>query len=94
MQLDNAQLDAQTARLTEWVSSALATEQRSGISFSETVRRNSNFRNPAIYDKMVSFCAIDEFATHIAHRKPLEKFEYYDDLNDLQELLIKDTASL
>lgn len=73
-----------TKSLEEWVQSATNT-QRSGTSFTEMVRRNKNFRNPAIFEKMISYCDIDEFGTELPKDLPLQEHEYYEAIAHFQE---------
>lgn len=54
--------------------------------FTEIVRRNKNFRNPAIFEKMISYCGIDEFGTNIKGRKPLQEGDFYTDIREIQDM--------
>lgn len=76
--------------LDEWVQSAVAI-QRSGNSFTDMVRKNKNFRNPAIFEKMISYCDIDEFGTELPQDPPLHEHEYYEAIADFQEECMRET---
>lgn len=77
--------------LRQWVQTALANQRESGSSFSDMVRGNRNFRNPAILEKMISYCGIDEFGTQLQPEELLEKYEFYDVIADFQEICAKES---
>eukprot|EP00177_Eucheuma_denticulatum_P003466 GFKZ01006264.1.p2 GENE.GFKZ01006264.1~~GFKZ01006264.1.p2 ORF type:complete len:179 (+),score=27.09 GFKZ01006264.1:849-1385(+) len=76
-------------QLTAWVQSAVATQRETGLTFSDMVRRNRNFRNPAIFEKMISFCGIDEFGSELPKRLVLEKGDFYEDIAEFQEVCMQ-----
>lgn len=76
-------------QLIAWVQSAVATQKETGLTFSDMVRRNRNFRNPAIFEKMISFCGIDEFGTELQGRPVLEKGDFYEDIAEFQEVCMQ-----
>lgn len=51
------------AALARWVMEALKARVSSGVRLEEEVRKNKNFKNPAILDKMIEYCGIDEHAS-------------------------------
>lgn len=72
--------------LTAWVQSVCNAGGGSESRFTEVVRRNRNFRNPAIFDKMIKYCGIDENGTELSRREPLQEFEYYEAIAEFQEV--------
>lgn len=59
------------SKLAEWIVSvrkgANYSEGRNH-SFTKMIRKNKNFHNPAIFEKMISYCKIDEFGTRFTDR--------------------------
>jgi len=76
-------------RLSQWVTIALDAQQQSGTSFTEVIRDNRNFHNPAIFEKMITYCGIDEFGTHLP-KAVLGHDEYYEAIAALQETKMKE----
>lgn len=74
--------------LEAWVRSAVAAP-KSSAGFTEMVRKNKNFRNPAIFEKMISYCNIDEYGTELPAQPPLQEHEYYEEIAKLQEECMK-----
>lgn len=80
----------QSEELKTWISNA-AEGAKIGLNFAQVIRGNSNFHNPAIFEKMIAYCGIDEFGTQVPGRKALEKHDFYDDISTIQELCMKET---
>lgn len=70
--------------LDEWVRATVAS-QKSSTGFTEAVRKNKNFRNPAIFKKMISYCDIDEYGTELPAPPALKEHEYFEAIAAFQE---------
>lgn len=79
-----------SGHLKDWIQSAIYMQQ-SGASFTDMVRKNKNFRNPAIFEKMISYCNIDEFGTELPPDPPLQEHEYYEAIADFQEVCMRES---
>lgn len=79
----------QFENLRKWILSSAETERRTGLSFSQAVRENPQFNNPAIYDKMLSYCDLDPHGTYFEHHVPLRGDAYYEQLQRSQDLQMK-----
>lgn len=83
---EQKRLDFSNEYLTAWVQSVVNAERELGSRFSEVVRKNKNFQNPAIFDKMVTYCGIDENGTDLPKREALKEFEFYEAIAEFQEV--------
>uniref|UniRef100_A0A7S2ZWX0 Uncharacterized protein n=1 Tax=Rhodosorus marinus TaxID=101924 RepID=A0A7S2ZWX0_9RHOD len=77
--------------LGEWVDYALS-KLKEGVDFNDSVRRNHAFRNPAILEKMVAYCELDEHGTNLPKTstfagRDFSKDEYYKALAAEQRLI-------
>lgn len=50
--------------LSRWVSEALELRETHGLHFTENLRKNARFQNPAICAKMIAYCDLDEYGTN------------------------------
>lgn len=57
-----------TEDLKKWVSYVLS-KRKEGTDFNDKVRRDRNFRNPAILEKMVAYCELHEFGTNMPEER-------------------------
>lgn len=78
--------------LTTWVQSVINAERGSESRFSEVVRKNKNFQNPAIFDKMVTYCGIDENGTDLVKLEPLKDSEFYEAIAEFQEVCMHEIS--
>ncbi len=78
--------DAQKSALETWVSEALALRESTGIELNQAVRKNKNFRNPSILQKMIAYCGIDEHASNIA-APPINPEDCYDAIAERQRTI-------
>lgn len=77
------------AKLAKWIQSVATSDSASHPSFTDMLRNNKNFRNPAIFQKMISYCGIDEFGTHFKNTSTLSKGDFYKDICEVQDALMK-----
>lgn len=49
--------------LARWVMEALKARATTGVRLEEEVRKNKKFKNPAILEKMIEYCGIEEHAS-------------------------------
>lgn len=70
------------APLQTWVDGAMAR----GLCFSDSVRENEAFRNPAILGKLVTYCGLSEHGTHfeVEEDARLGKHDFYDAIASVQ----------
>ncbi len=54
--------------LARWLADATTARRTTGVRLESHVRNNRNFRNPAILQKMIEYCEIDEHATALPRR--------------------------
>ncbi|XP_037073046.1 SAP30-binding protein-like [Pollicipes pollicipes] len=75
--------------LQEMVAKLCQERERTGADMNDRLRSHKDFRNPSIYEKLITFCDIDEFGTNY----PPELYDpsiwgkqsYYDDLARVQK---------
>lgn len=75
--------------LKQWVETCIAAQNENESSFLDVVRRNKTFRNPAIMEKMISYCGIDEFGSEAHCQEKLEKNDFYEAIIEFQEICAK-----
>ncbi|PXF48008.1 hypothetical protein BWQ96_02199 [Gracilariopsis chorda] len=83
------------SRLADWIMSVRKGVKHSdgrNQSFTKMIRKNKNFHNPAIFEKMISYCKIDEFGTRFTHRETLQQGEFYTDISEAQDMCMKSSA--
>jgi hypothetical protein len=85
------------APLAAWVASALHLRHTQGLRFTENLRHNAKFQNPAVCSKMIAFCGLDEHGTNVKPGDPraspaLDPSAYYDVLAERQRILAEERA--
>lgn len=78
-------IEEQNENLRKWVQCMVPEKRKQGTSFIGMIRKNKNFRNPAIFEKMISYCEIDEFGSHVQGRRELGTAENYLEISEAQE---------
>lgn len=73
-----------------WVQTANAARRRSESKFSQLIRDNKNFRNPAILEKMVLYCAVSEYGSNLPAAQSRKRHRSYQDIASFQEICMKD----
>lgn len=81
----NALTKTQFENLRQWILTTADMEEKLGKSLPDTIRSNRNFNNPATYKKMIDFCHIDPFGSHIQSRRPLQENDYYEAIDEKQQ---------
>jgi HCNGP-like protein len=86
------------APLGAWVASALHLRRTQGLRFTENLRHNVKFQNPAVCSKMIAFCGLDEHGTNVkpGDRRASPVLEdpsaYYDVLAERQRTIVEERA--
>ncbi|XP_046860530.1 SAP30-binding protein-like [Xenia sp. Carnegie-2017] len=75
--------------LQEKIENLLDTKHRTGVDLKHSIQRKKNFRNPSIYEKLVSFCSINETGTnypkHIYDPFSWTEDSFYERLSKIQK---------
>lgn len=73
--------------LAAWFETARRMREESGLKFEVDLRKNKNFRNPAIFEKMIAFCDLDQFGSNIngyIKKDELDDYQFYDNIAEQQ----------
>lgn len=74
---------SEQSALELWVRDALKSREDGNVRLNEEVRKNRNFKNPVILQKMILYCGIDEYATNLPVA-PIKPDEFYDAIAERQ----------
>ena len=89
---DNKVSSNEFDRLQAWCSKALKARQEGGKCFEKELRTNRNFQNPAIFEKMVAYCGLDQYGSNTKNEKDRKVREdiFFDKIDEKQRRIMNE----
>lgn len=80
--------DTQHDKLNRWILSSIEFEQKNKTSLCDIIRSNPRFSNPTTFDRMLNYCKVEPFRSHVSSIDDNDKVQqgmFYDDIVQLQQ---------
>uniref|UniRef100_T1JGY9 SAP30-binding protein n=1 Tax=Strigamia maritima TaxID=126957 RepID=T1JGY9_STRMM len=73
-------------KLQEKIARLYEKKVKEGVDMNALIQNRKDFRNPSIYEKLISFCGIDEYGTNFGRDFPFGPESYYEELAEAQKV--------